>query len=299
MARRKLVILSAATIFVTMIGFAHAGMRRGHGGGGGGHGGGRGGGGFYSGGGGLGRGGGFGGGFGGFGGFYGGFGVGIPYFYPPIFVVGPGVFVAPMSVGMAGGPLMPLPPPGMLAPPPMAVANAGMNVRDGARAKAADPNRAAQLMIVGDRLVRSGNLKKAEERYLQAMRAAPDLAAPRLRLAIVAAARSNYAEAASRLREAETAEPGWIINTPDIQAIFGEPTDFTRQLAKVESHVNTHPEDRDAWLVLGAEWFLSGRTAKAADVFKRLKDPDRKSDVALTAFLEASNQEAARRERDR
>ncbi len=287
MARRKLVILSATAILVATVGFAHAGMRRRHGGGGG-HGGGN-----RSQGGGL----GLGGGFGGFGPFYGGFGVGIPIFYPPIFVVGPGMFVAPM----ANGPLMPLPPPGLLSPPAGPGGNAGAmnNGRQDGRVKAADPARAAQLIIVGDRLVRAGNLKKAEERYLQAMRAAPDLAAPRVRLAVVAAMRGNYADAATRLREAETAEPGWIINSQDIQVIFGEPTDFTKQLARVESHVNTHPEDRDAWLVLGAEWFLSGRTAKAADVFKRLQDPDRKSDVALTAFLEASNQEKERRERDR
>ena len=287
MARRKLVILSATAILVATVGFAHAGMRQGHGGGG--HGGGH-----RSNGGGLGR----GAGFGPFGPFFGGFGVGIPVFYPPIFVVGPGMFVGPMG----NGPLMPLPPPGMLSPPPGGPGvNAGAmnNARLGGRVKAADPARAAQLIVVGDRLVRAGNLKKAEERYLQALRAAPDLAAPRVRLAVVAAMRANYADAATRLREAETVEPGWIINSQDIQAIFGEPTDFTKQLARVESHVNTHPEDRDAWLVLGAEWFLSGRTAKAADVFKRLKDPDRKSDVALTAFLEASNQEKERRARER
>ena len=126
------------------------------------------------------------------------------------------------------------------------------------------------------------------------MRAAPDLAAPRVHLAQVAIARSNYSEAASRLREAETAQPGWIVTAPDVQSIFGEPTDFTRQIARLESHVQTHPEDRDAWLVLGAEWFLSGRTARAADVFKRLNDPARRSDVALAAFLDASNQQPQR-----
>jgi tetratricopeptide (TPR) repeat protein len=145
-------------------------------------------------------------------------------------------------------------------------------------------------MVIGDRLFKAGNLKKAEERYLQAMRAAPELAAPRVRLAQVAIARGNYADAAARLREAETAEPGWIVTAPDIQSLFGEPSDFTKHIAKIESYVQTHPEDRDAWLVLGAEWFLSGRTGKAADVFKRLNDPARKSDVALSAFLEASKQ---------
>ena len=61
-------------------------------------------------------------------------------------------------------------------------------------------------------------------------------------------------------------------------------------MARLESHVQIHPDDRNAWLVLGAEWFLSGRTARAADVFLRLDDPNRKADIALAAFLDASNQ---------
>ena len=102
--------------------------------------------------------------------------------------------------------------------------------------------------------------------------------------------RGQYATAADRLREAETAQPGWIINAPDIQALYGEPADFANNVARLETHLQTNPDDRDAWLVLGAEWFLSGRTTKAADVFKRLNDPNRKPDVALAAFLDASNQ---------
>jgi thioredoxin-like negative regulator of GroEL len=143
---------------------------------------------------------------------------------------------------------------------------------------------------LGDRLFRAGNLKKAEERYQQAVRAAADQAAPYLRLAQVALARGQYAAAANRLRDAETAQPGWILSSVDIQKIYGEPAEFSRQISRLESHVQTHPDDRDAWLVLGAEWFLSGRTTRASDVFLRLNDPHRKPDVALAAFLEASNQ---------
>jgi tetratricopeptide (TPR) repeat protein len=139
-------------------------------------------------------------------------------------------------------------------------------------------------------LFRAGNYRKAEERYLQAVRAAPGLAAARVRLAQVAIARGRYADAADRFREAETAQPGWLITAPDIQAIYGEPTEFVQSLARLESHLQSHPDDRDAWLVLGAQWFLSGRTTKAADVFTRINDPNRKSDVALAAFLAASNQ---------
>jgi tetratricopeptide (TPR) repeat protein len=145
---------------------------------------------------------------------------------------------------------------------------------------------------VGDRLFRAGNLKKAEERYLQALRADPDLAAPHVRLAQLAIARGNYAEAANQFRQAETAQPGWIVTAPDIQSVYSEPAEFARAVARIESHLQMHPDDRNAWLVLGAQWFLSGRTAKAADVFQRLDDPRRKADAALGAFLDASNQRA-------
>ena len=160
MARRKLLTLCVAAL-VTLIGMTQSGSEHGvfagqqhggghhHGGFAGGHG----------------RG-------GGFGPFFGGFAVGIP-FGPPVFLIGPGMFLAPMPVAMPNGPLMPLPPPGMLQPP------LDINARGG-RVKNADPGRAAQLLVIGDRLLRAGNLKKAEERYLQAMRAAPDLAAPRV-----------------------------------------------------------------------------------------------------------------------
>jgi cytochrome c-type biogenesis protein CcmH/NrfG len=147
-------------------------------------------------------------------------------------------------------------------------------------------------VTLGERFFRAGNLKKAEERFQQAMRADPDLAAPHVRLGQVAMVRGHYAEAANQLREAETAQPGWIITAGDIQSIFGEPAEFARHLGRLESYVQAHPDDRDAWLVLGAELFLTGRTAKAADVFKRLDDPRRRPDVALAAFLDASNQAA-------
>ena len=191
MARRKLFSI-ALTVSATMIGFALAvpgsELRAAqHGGGHHHHHGGR-------------------GGFGGFGPFA-GFGVGLPGFYAPIIIIAPGMFPTPMPVGMPVGPIMPPPPPGIGGGAPVA------NMRQ-PRVQIADPARAAQLLVVGDRLLRAGNLKKAEERYLQAMRNAPDLAAPRVRLAQVAIARGNYAEAASRLREAETAEPGWIVTAP-------------------------------------------------------------------------------------
>ncbi len=126
-------------------------------------------------------------------------------------------------------------------------------------------------MTFGDRLFRAGNLKKADERYHQALKAASNRAAPYLRLAQVALTRGNYAEAANRLREAETAEPGWLRTAADIQALYAEPADFAKQVSRLESHLQAHPDDRDAWLVLGAEWFLSGTDATGR---RRLPPPE-------------------------
>lgn len=127
---------------------------------------------------------------------------------------------------------------------------------------------------------------KAAQRYTQAIQADPDDAKPYSRLAQVAFARGRYSEAADRLREAQAAQPGWMILADDVQGLFGEPAEFAAEVNKLESHLQANPDDRDAWLVLGAELYLSGRTRRAADVFLRLTD--RQPDATLAAFLRAS-----------
>ncbi len=231
-------------------------------------------------------------------------GGGWGYYAVPYFATVSPFGVSSYYPGMMGGygyypygwtypPPMPVRGPVVVAPPRETLDRWGRGAKPPA-AVPSDAARARQQMIVGDRLFRAGNLKKAEERYQQANRAASDLAEPYVRLAQIAIVRGNYTMAAIRLRDAETAQPGWIEIANDIQSIYGEPAEFARQIARLESHVQIHPNDRDAWLVLGAQWFLSGRTDRAADVFLRLNDPNRKADIALSAFLDASNQAKAR-----
>jgi hypothetical protein len=207
-----------------------------------------------------------------------------PYPYPvpvPIFV--PSAVVAPsMLVGPIGSGIVNPYPPGVgPVGPPMAPAPA---VARPARRR--DPERAAEVMTFGDRVFRHKNFVRATERYEQAVQADPTSAAPRVRLAQVAIRRGRYAEAADRFREAQAVEPGWLATAPDIQALFGEPAEFARQIAAIEAHLQANPNDRDAWLVLGAELYLSGRTQRAADIFLRLTD--RKPDEMLAAFLAAT-----------
>src|SRR5437763_94218 len=79
------------------------------------------------------------------------------------------------------------------------------------------PGRARRAMTFGDRLFRAGNLRKAQERWEQALDAAPNSAEPRLRLAELALVRGDYREAANRLREAQAADPKWLSKASDIE----------------------------------------------------------------------------------
>jgi len=153
-----------------------------------------------------------------------------------------------------------------------------------------NPEQAKQFVTLGNRLFRAGNLQRSTERFKQAARAQPQAAAPWVGLAQIALVRGNYSEAAAHFRRAQAAQPNWLINAPDVEAIYAEPADFGAVISRLETHLQAHPNDRDAWLVLGAQMYLSGRTRKAADIFARLND--RQPDPTLAAFLEATEPNA-------
>lgn len=211
-------------------------------------------------------------------------GGGFAWYGPPFYMtIGPQgpMVITPTMPGMV--PVVVAPAAGA-APMPAPVARPARVVP--VRARRSDPAKAEQLVTIGDRLFRAGNVKKASERFEQAARAAPDAASPRVRLAQVALVRNQFSEAAQQLRDAVAADPTWLTRAPNIESLYAEPADFQRQISKLESRVLTEPGDRDAWLVLGAQLFLSGQTRRSSDVFLRLTD--RKPDPALAAFLEAS-----------
>lgn len=196
---------------------------------------------------------------------------------PPFAVIGPGGYF----------PAVPALPPVPYAPTPT-LAPITPTVEPQRPRRRGNPARAAELVTVGDRLFRAGNLPRAQFRYQQAMAAHPNSAAARVRLAEIALVRGQYTEAADRIREAQTAEPGWLEHASDIQGLFPEPTEFAALIARIEAHLQSQPDDHDAWLMLGVQWLLSGRVERAADVFLRLHDPNRQPDETLQAFLDAS-----------
>ena len=206
-------------------------------------------------------------------------------------------YPGPISGGYSGPIWVVVPPPVVIVsdppPPPLPpwpgldpVAPAARQARPAVPLRRNDPARSEKLIELGDHLFRSGNISRALRRFQQAARADASSSTPHVRLAQIALARGKYTEAADEFRQAEAAEPGWLARALDIQALYAEPADFARLVAKLESYLQAHPDDRDAWFVLGANWYLSGRTKKAADVFLRLSD--RKVDSSLAAFLDAA-----------
>lgn len=220
-----------------------------------------------------------------------GFGFGSPFvvgvggfFPPPMYFPVPVVVPVPMAAGAMGG--------GLMLPAP-AGAPGGIGAMPSPRPRL-DPAKSAGFLNLGDNLFRAGNTHRAEQRYIQAARANPNSATPHVRLAQLAVVRGDYPDAADEFRAAMTAEPGWLVNATDVQSLFAEPGDFAKAVAKLESHLQASPGDRDGWLVLGAEWYLSGRARQAADVFTRLND--RKPDATLASFLDATTPDALPRD---
>lgn len=219
----------------------------------------------------------------------------IDYRPPILYVPGPNgwtPYAPPLIVVAPGGGFPPPRPTSLLPPePPEPVPVAPIRPPAPAlvprpTARRADPERSAQLITLGDRHFRAKDLIRASNRYEQALTADPASGAPRARLAQVAVARRQYREAALRLHEAQAAEPGWLAWSDDVKGLYGEPAEFAALIGELETHLQAHPEDRDACLILGVELFLSGQTRQAADVLVRLTD--RKPDRVLAALLDAT-----------
>ncbi len=214
-------------------------------------------------------------------GFGGGF---MPYGYPAAYGGGCGFR------GGFGGPGYMFRPYSTPIPPGRVAGNWAIPTRMQQPAAAARPRRnpvkARDLLMRGDRLFRSSNLVKARERFEQAYQADPTLADTLVHLGQIEMIQGRYADAAQCFRDALEADEEWIFNAPDIKAMYVEPADFDRQIAKLESYLQTEPDDRDAWLVLGVEKYLSGKTKQAADIFLRLSE--RRSDPTLHLLILAS-----------
>lgn len=154
----------------------------------------------------------------------------------------------------------------------------------------------ARLLTVGDRLFRAGDLRRADERYAQAAESDPASGDPHFRRAQVAIRRADYRGAVAFLRQAVHVDPGWSSRAGDIQASWGEPSEFLDALGALEAHLQSDPSDRDGWLLLGAERLYTNRVSEAHDLLLRLSDdPD---DACVAALLTAARARSSSAVRD-
>lgn len=195
---------------------------------------------------------------------------------PLVFPLGPAPTPPAITQAPGGGLMLPSPISRPVALRPAGVGTAPHN----------DPARGRELVAVGDRLFRGGNRRRAEERYKLAARVNPRSATPHVRLAQLAFAREDYAEAAARFRLATAADPAWVVEAEDVESLFAEPTEFGRSIARLEAHLQANPRDRDACLVLGGQLLLSGKRREAGDVLARIAN--RRPEPSLAAFLDAT-----------
>ena len=207
--------------------------------------------------------------------------------FQPHALGGPNPFVE-----LRRGPLGPPLPPGQEGPGglmlPHAIPHNAWGPRITTPPRVNNPARAEELVALGDRSFRGGDNHRAEERYKLAARANLETPIPHLHLAQIALIRGDYTTAAGYLRDAVASTRGsdWLLETPDIMAMYGEPGDFAKQLARLESWLQTHPDDRNGWFVLGAEHYLSGHQQAASDAFLRITD--HQTDEALAVFATAA-----------
>lgn len=202
---------------------------------------------------------------------------------PPMLMPEAHVVLAQREAAAVPVPVPPRPEEGFVVDRPIARAE---RVIRPAAFKAADPARLAQMIETGDRMFRVRNFVRAESWYQQALAADPESVRVRLRLAQLAVERGQYRQAANWLQEAQDIQPRWLDRADDVQVLYKEPVEFGRLIGRIETHLQAHPEDRDAWLLLGAQYQLAGRSKQASDIFLRLTD--RRPDALLQAFLDTS-----------
>ena len=200
-----------------------------------------------------------------------GLGYGVPYYamagpngvstyVPPILFMGPGGLPGmpgfnPIPVAIGRGPAAPPPPPGIW--------RAGVADQEVNKNKRKDPARAVQLTTFGDRLFRAGNLKKAEERYHQALKAASNKAAPYLRLEQVAWSREAITpRPPTGFVMPRPPNPAGCAIAPDVQSLYAEPAEFSRHVTRLESYLQIASRRPRRLAGPGAQWFLSGRTGR-------------------------------------
>lgn len=153
--------------------------------------------------------------------------------------------------------------------------------------------RSVRLQDVGDRLMARLDYAAAAQSYAKSLQAAPDRAAPYVRLGLAKAARGDFRGAVSYLKQMSEVDPTHPTQVDSLERILGEQNGVAKVQLKqrVADWTKTDVRDPDRIFLLGVLLFLDGD-----DRFRTLLETAQKIDgdqPYLRAFLDSTPVQAS------
>lgn len=145
-----------------------------------------------------------------------------------------------------------------------------------------------QYLTLGDQAFRDARYADAVHFYARAVEFAPEEGVLYLVLSDGLFATGDYHYGAFALRRALELDPTLAASAVDKHAFYGDPKEFDRQLAVLESYLSDRPGDDDARLMLAANYLFGARPAAAVDLLEAAPSERVRAEPAGALILQAA-----------
>jgi hypothetical protein len=125
------------------------------------------------------------------------------------------------------------------------------------------------LLAQAARTFKEGDYEQARRLLVQAVLSEADNGFAELAYALGHFAVGEYEAAAEAVRRGAALVPDVIDLPIDVVRQYGNASDFERHLAALRSYATGHPQDQNAWFLLGYMLYSSGRPEEAGRAFER------------------------------
>ncbi len=147
---------------------------------------------------------------------------------------------------------------------------------------------AERYLTLGDQAFREGRYRDAVQFYAKAVEFAPGEGVLHLVLSDALFATGDYRYAAYSIRRAVELDPTLVDAAVDKHTFYPDPTEFDRQLARLELYVDENPDDTDAGLVLATNYLFGRRPSAAVSLLEGSLALSLRSDTAAKRVLDAA-----------
>ncbi len=124
---------------------------------------------------------------------------------------------------------------------------------------------------IGIKLLERGQYTRAVQAFRAAREAKPESPYADYLLAQGLFSMGEYGECAQAIHAGAARNPDWARVHVDVRSFYAESRELKDQLAKLESHACSHPDDADAAFVLGYMAYFTRDYGKAEQVFGKLE----------------------------